>query len=243
MLLEKVTGEVTFKPCYSWGCEICGPRRLAELSRRMQAALKLWPRIYMLTVTLAPERGGPSSADGTREQARYGSKCLRRLLEAWNAQRRREGLPRLRVIKIIEWREGSDAWHAHCLVDAFRRRGRYKNPVPGTLRAWAWRAGLGKVLEIRHVRVAQAAARYLAGYVTKSVGHEPPKYTHKYSSTRGAMPTIDQWRYVRRSLECWTEKDGWWLGENGEAIGRAVAEARPEPGRFKALIVRRAEKR
>ena len=77
-LWDHTLGRIVHKPCGSFKCRACGPKRITELGARILQGLKTpaWRSAYFLTVTLDPSTCDEAAADGTAEQARYGTQCL-----------------------------------------------------------------------------------------------------------------------------------------------------------------------
>ena len=243
---RKDTGEIIRSPCFNWRCPACGPKRRAELSLRIRRSATVMVKeigesAQWLTLTLDPKRNRASAANGSKLQAQYVSRCWRKLTCRWRERCRRRGKVRPWYVKVCEWRANTDAMHLHCLVVGW---------LPGRIRSDIIECGFGHSFQIERVRDIKRLARYLTKYVAKTAGDQAPRYVHRYSASRGAMPTLKLWKRLMQAGalrllksdhavlvttgDMVTTADVWWSGPKLEhvddwltAVGGA-SEPRPE---------------
>ncbi len=215
------TGEMIVSACRMWKCPHCGPKRSAELSLRVKMGLNVHQRridstAQFLTLTLDPKRNVPSGLNGTSFQARYVSECWRSLISTWRERSRRAGIPPLWYVKVAEWRDRTAAMHIHVLILGWIPSGDH-------LKQDIVNAGFGHVYDIQRVRSAKRVARYLTGYVTKTVKADAPRYVHRYSFSRGGLAPLTLWKpmVAHGYLKAFKNEDSplsqsseiWWTGE------------------------------
>lgn len=232
--VDTKTGEVIRAPCGGWGCPSCGKKRQAELAHRARMAMTiLWDayegKAQFLTLTLDPKRNRASAANGTKLQARYISRCWRRLISKWRERCRRSGRVPPWYLKISEWRSLTDAMHLHVIFLGWL-------PSSTGMKEDIVSAGFGKVFDIQPVQSVPRLTRYVTKYVTKTASQGAPRYVHRYSASRGAMPPLVLWKRLRvlgfvQSLKDaaegkpWffaRERTAWWTGEQRAEIEHAL---------------------
>jgi len=180
--------------CKRLTCKSCGPRRRAEILKHIRAGFPTDAPLRFLTFTYPWETGYESTADGVAAANRDFRYFVQEL--------RRRGFV-VEYAKVIEFTKRGRV-HLHALTvgsfipkctDAGRRshglpvgRGSgspcYCTAAKPCLQSLAWSAGFGFV-DARRVPNPEAAAAYIAKYLTKSCADNRwPKYARRYTTSR-----------------------------------------------------------
>ena len=175
-------------------CPSCGPRRRAEILKHIRAGFHADEPLRFLTFTYPWETGYESTA----ERVAAANRDCRYFVQ----ELRRRGFV-VEYAKVIEFTKQGRV-HMHALtrgsfIPKCTNAGRIKRGMPygagsgspcycssdrPCLQALAWSAGFGFV-DVRHVRNPEAAAAYIAKYLTKSCEDQCwPKYARRYTTSR-----------------------------------------------------------
>lgn len=149
--------------CRKWTCPQCGPRN----ARAWIMRVKEEPADRLITQTLEGD-GRP-----TREN-------FSRLARGWWFVRRwlRKQGAAIHVTWVREQGErGTRRIHQHCLID-----GKTKIDLR-RLRQVAVRHGLGRFINVRRLKSAHHARRYIAKYLFKATNQSWPRYTRRVQTT------------------------------------------------------------
>lgn len=197
-------GEVILKGCGQWACEACGPKRLIEVFKLIEAGIEEARRLRpddpqrFLTLTY------PNSRDlrfESAEDLKQASRDLRHLAEAlrklgfeFEYSRVFESTKRGRVhIHVISWGDRLPK----CTPRGANQRGIrgkaqhdcYCTDEKPCIQRVAHRIGLG-FIDIRAIRNRKQARNYMLKYVTKVTRKARwPRYARRFSKSNRFAPT------------------------------------------------------
>lgn len=219
-----IAGPTAAIRCWRWSCESCGPRRRVEVLKqvRLGADVSHDQPLRFLTVTFPRDVGATFDRAGVAEVnerfRRFIQQLRRQHISAEYAktlETTKRG--RLHVHAILRGsylpkcthaarrRHGLDPKSGECVCYGSTAAATCRNPKCRDLRAHgrrciqriAWDMGLGFV-EVRKITSREAAAAYVAKYLTKASpnvhnGRPWPKYARRYTaSRRWASKTLGQ---------------------------------------------------
>jgi len=154
--------DVFFTRCKCWQCETCAPLQLHKLRLRIAAGAP--DMLLTLTCKLHPDEDPPQAA--------------KRMIAAWKLLRQRwqrvQQMPKLPFFLIIEkTKSGLPHFHIALRAKFISQSWLSKN--------WLELTG-AKIVDVRRIRAAHGAVRYLTKYLTKS----PERFgrLQRYSSSR-----------------------------------------------------------
>ncbi len=223
------TGEMRVAPCKRRMCAWCGPAMYVpdKLARMLRGMSWAGHRYYLLTLT-APGMCDDTCAGKASHSNGCMARCSRWNLRAGERWKRftvllRRLLPGADVEFFKTWElQSRKALHAHVIV---RLGGKVHLPV-GVLRKLAERAGFGPVLDWR--TADKGAARYLAKYLTKSMGEAAAP---RSPQGRGVLATPRPGR--KTNARPWSDSGKWVIRMDAELYGGGKLHQgiwlRPEP--------------
>lgn len=186
------TRNIVFRhKCKTWGCGVCGPKKLASVKLGIYREADKHGLQRFMTLTL------PGNFQGSYQDT------VSALSESWKKLliylKRRLGV-KIKYIKVVEPQERGVA-HLHVLVSRF---------IPQAWLSKAWEAlGGGKICDIRFVDVHRIAG-YVSKYMSKSmIGDDLGPY-RRYSTSREIsingekLPPEGEWEFLKAPI------DGFW---------------------------------
>jgi hypothetical protein len=199
-MVDLCTGEAVPKFCGKWDCRRCGPRRIRQLSARMEieeererSKVDGQPFNRLITITVADRVEAPNFFRLYESECR---KQLRWLKNGWRLARRilhRDwGLTRFQWVRERGPLHGRVHQHLQVYCDYIPKK---------KLREILVSCGLGKVCDIRRIRDRISVRHYLTKYLVKDVfapGYSWPRYTRRvqHSLSPEARPPVEPGRWV-----------------------------------------------
>lgn len=196
-LFGKIQGRVKTRnivyrhKCKTWGCGVCGPKKLASIKRGIYREAYIYDLRRFMTLTL------PGDFQGSYHDSVVAlSKSWKKLLIYVE---RRFG-DKVKYIKVVEPQKRGVA-HLHVLVSRF---------IPQAWLSQSWQAlGGGKICDIRFVDVHRISG-YVSKYMSKAmIGDELGPY-RRYSTSREIkingekQPAEGEWEFLKTPI------DGFW---------------------------------
>ena len=194
---DRGTGEQFRVACGRWSCDICGPRRVRRVRRRLRE--KSFTKFITLT----------SPGSTIAEQSAAINRFCGSLRRGWRDRGRRH---RTGMSSYFWAREVgvNGVLHLHMLVDM-----RYLHQR--SLSRLAVRSGFGRVVDIRSLRGVKIAG-YVTKYATKNLAGQFPRSTRRFQFNRRQFPAAEL------SLSGLWRREQAWVVEL-ETRGRAALRA------------------
>lgn len=206
--------------CKTWGCGVCGPKKLAAVKRGIYREADRLQLRRFLTLTL------PGNFRGSYQDS---VKALNKSWKKFGIYFKREFGEKLIYIKVVEPQKRGIA-HLHVLVSRYIRQGWLS-------KAWQGIGG-GRICDIRFVDVHRIAA-YISKYMSKAmIGDDLGPY-RRYSTSQeininGAkQPPEGVWEFLRAPI------DGFWryaVKETEEGRG-VIIQAESSAGEIRSYEV------
>ena len=182
-------GRVIKHRCKTWGCAVCGPKKLKKVSKGIYKAADTYELNRFITLTLPADYKG-SYQDSVIDINKIWSK-FRVYLE------RKHG-DSIKFIKIVEKQKRGVA-HLHVLVDRFIKQAWISE-------VWSGLGG-GKIVDIRYVYVHMVSS-YFSKYMTKEMLSDENGSYRRYGTSQGIkiLEKVKKdsdfvWSFKRQSAE------------------------------------------
>ncbi len=206
-IIDEGTHEVFgFRACFSWRCEVCGPKRQAEAMEMLRLRFEGWqedPEASPNFITLTADRSKlpPFIEVGGDEEDGYLRACFGNVMRQVNQEERRKDRTRIEDVGVVERGDKTGNWHLHLVTSREVHVNRWRRLCQAH--------GLGRVVKAKRLKGAKGAAIYLAKYLRKgSTAHGKGRRALLHS--RGCLPSLELWRWRRamgkgyRNASSWT---------------------------------------
>ena len=201
-------------PCRRWTCDYCGPRMKWRLRERITAAVVEKRLSRLMTLTLDPKKFGDEMPK---------PKVIWGVWRKFRVSLRRRFEKSLSYVAVLELQK-SGMPHLHVLVSEF---------IAQEWISKAWDAvGGGPIADIRAVRSAKEAGRYVVKYLAKGFTSARLRGVRRYSSSRNIQLREEMkgkgWKCLKRGVEVFFRVAG----------DRAVEKVQDKEGRVTFFTVK-----
>lgn len=201
--------------CKTWGCGVCGPKKLKQVKLGIYKQADKFKLCRMLTLTL------PGNYQGTADES---IRDINRIWSKFRVYLKRRFKDKIHFIKIVEVQRRGAA-HLHVLIDRFIPQGWISS-------AWSDLGG-GKIVDIRFVDLHRVSG-YVSKYMTKDMLSLNFGNYRRYGTSQGIRivekikSAGGEWKFTKSNLDAYFKHAIDKMSGNGGLMNSLNARAKIE---------------